>query len=713
MFFPAAVSCIQILLFFLSADLEADLPQQIHISNTFLKLSVDTQEGRFILKSISPRQTFLTYQGKVPSTSFATIRINGADYIFGSSQGRFTVKPEKTAGNTVRAEWRLGNVFVEQFLILTSSPYYTEREDTLKVIMKVRCGKNDQPRVGLRYTLDTYLGENDGVPFYMPGVGRISGTRHLNRSELPPYGYTLDTTKESNIRFQITFPEDEKGRPDEVVMASWEHFRENPWKIPEARKDTFRKDLLSINDSAVSLYWQPVLLAQDAPRSCEFYYGLYNGEEFSTNNLKILITMPEKSRAVPFFINLNLKNNSELVFQDVRIRAEPSAVSDFIFLTDQEAAIPRIGPFATRDLSFKVEPLPSASGYYDFFIRIRSLLNGALITNTIRKGVRIVNFQPVELVSDKFFSPDRDGACDTLAVTLRKDTAGKTLFVKNAQDETVRSLLLGSNVSSFVWDGTDDSGRTVAEGPYYLSVFDPDYPGESSNRPLHEVVVDVTPPALNPGITNKVVNMKRGNAFQIRPMILDTAGISRLELSIFNTNLGFFYNAFFNEPGTDPLFTWDFRDDSGQAASGEENYYIRLAARDNACNFSVATQMIFLIAKTNENRIFPDINFKFNSASVEERYYGLLDDLAAMLKNGTIGRLTLVGHTDSVGSELYNKDLSVRRARAVREYISRKLDDRQKEVIFVGKGFRAPKADNVSAEGRQINRRVEIIVERP
>lgn len=72
--------------------------------------------------------------------------------------------------------------------------------------------------------------------------------------------------------------------------------------------------------------------------------------------------------------------------------------------------------------------------------------------------------------------------------------------------------------------------------------------------------------------------------------------------------------------------------------------------------------------------------------------------------------ITVVGHTDSVGTDQYNEDLSRRRAEAVREYLISEgiAADRVKAV---GKGESAPVADNNSIEGRANNRRVEIIVE--
>ena len=71
--------------------------------------------------------------------------------------------------------------------------------------------------------------------------------------------------------------------------------------------------------------------------------------------------------------------------------------------------------------------------------------------------------------------------------------------------------------------------------------------------------------------------------------------------------------------------------------------------------------------------------------------------------------INLVGHTDSVGTEAYNQDLSERRARAVYNYlVGRGIDPGIVDVM--GMGELQPVATNETEEGRALNRRVEIHV---
>ncbi|MGD2074864.1 MAG: OmpA family protein [Gammaproteobacteria bacterium] len=71
--------------------------------------------------------------------------------------------------------------------------------------------------------------------------------------------------------------------------------------------------------------------------------------------------------------------------------------------------------------------------------------------------------------------------------------------------------------------------------------------------------------------------------------------------------------------------------------------------------------------------------------------------------------IEVVGHTDDVGDEAYNQDLSEQRARAVRDYLVSAGVDPSK-IVTVGMGESMPVASNTTDEGRAENRRVDVLV---
>jgi OmpA family len=72
-------------------------------------------------------------------------------------------------------------------------------------------------------------------------------------------------------------------------------------------------------------------------------------------------------------------------------------------------------------------------------------------------------------------------------------------------------------------------------------------------------------------------------------------------------------------------------------------------------------------------------------------------------------RLEVDGHTDSVGSEAYNQQLSEKRAASVRDYLAQQSIPIS-SVVVRGFGKTQPVASNATAAGRQQNRRVELVV---
>ena len=105
----------------------------------------------------------------------------------------------------------------------------------------------------------------------------------------------------------------------------------------------------------------------------------------------------------------------------------------------------------------------------------------------------------------------------------------------------------------------------------------------------------------------------------------------------------------------------------------------------------------------------PDVRFETNSDRLRPGAESTLNDAAATLIRNP-GLLTEVaGYTDSRGDANYNRGLSERRAKTVRDYlIDRGVDANQ--LTWRGYGESNPIADNETAEGREINRRVVLII---
>lgn len=107
-----------------------------------------------------------------------------------------------------------------------------------------------------------------------------------------------------------------------------------------------------------------------------------------------------------------------------------------------------------------------------------------------------------------------------------------------------------------------------------------------------------------------------------------------------------------------------------------------------------------------------DVSFDTGSAVIKPQMRTVLDPFAASLKDDPKAQLTIVGHTDSTGSEATNNPLSVQRAQSVRDYLAAR-GVASTRIQIDGRGEREPVADNVSDAGRAQNRRVEILLREP
>jgi OmpA-OmpF porin, OOP family len=100
------------------------------------------------------------------------------------------------------------------------------------------------------------------------------------------------------------------------------------------------------------------------------------------------------------------------------------------------------------------------------------------------------------------------------------------------------------------------------------------------------------------------------------------------------------------------------------------------------------------------------VNFAFDSAVVQEQYFTDLGELAKFLKRFEDVDVKIDGHTDSVGAETYNQQLSQRRAQAVVDTLVNQHGIAASRLQAVGYGESEPVASNDTAEGRAENRRV-------
>jgi outer membrane protein OmpA-like peptidoglycan-associated protein len=126
----------------------------------------------------------------------------------------------------------------------------------------------------------------------------------------------------------------------------------------------------------------------------------------------------------------------------------------------------------------------------------------------------------------------------------------------------------------------------------------------------------------------------------------------------------------------------------------------------------VSTNTITEIEKTKIISLAKNIYFESGKSFLTDSSKNDLDKIGAIMQNYPSINFVVEGHTDSGGKRIYNLKLSQDRADAVKKYLSQTGVDTN-NLSAIGYGFSRPKYNNVTSDGRQLNRRVEIKINDP
>jgi outer membrane protein OmpA-like peptidoglycan-associated protein len=108
-----------------------------------------------------------------------------------------------------------------------------------------------------------------------------------------------------------------------------------------------------------------------------------------------------------------------------------------------------------------------------------------------------------------------------------------------------------------------------------------------------------------------------------------------------------------------------------------------------------------------------NIQFKFDSAKLDEQYMSMLDETASTLLQNPDAIVVLEGRTDSVGNKDYNVKLGERRIEAVRRYLAVEKGVPVYKIHEISFGSEKPVAENKTRDGREKNRAVTMTVMTP
>jgi OOP family OmpA-OmpF porin len=106
-----------------------------------------------------------------------------------------------------------------------------------------------------------------------------------------------------------------------------------------------------------------------------------------------------------------------------------------------------------------------------------------------------------------------------------------------------------------------------------------------------------------------------------------------------------------------------------------------------------------------------NVEFDTGKSIVKPRYYDEIRKVTDVMKKNPELKVVIEGHTDNVGGEQYNLNLSQKRAEAIKSVMVTKFNIEPSRIAAKGFGYSKPIASNSTKEGREKNRRVEAAVE--
>jgi OmpA-OmpF porin, OOP family len=130
-----------------------------------------------------------------------------------------------------------------------------------------------------------------------------------------------------------------------------------------------------------------------------------------------------------------------------------------------------------------------------------------------------------------------------------------------------------------------------------------------------------------------------------------------------------------------------------------------------ALNFELvpSPKKVLVTLKGDKLEIAQQVHFATNKAVILADSYSLLQQVVDAVVKNNVKRLRVEGHTDNRGVKARNQTLSEERAKAVADYLAAQGIDKTR-LESVGYGDEKPVAPNLTARGRELNRRVELIV---
>lgn len=254
--------------------LKCPVGDDVQISNSSLTLGVFDSTGSINLRTADG--TLLLYPADTSNIAFQVDGSTQKSTVYGGGLNSFMIQsPTVTASDSVSVKWKMNGVS----LGIT----YKLIDNNLQVTAVMTNEEIGIHQVGLRFLLDTMLGPDDGAPLYAPDIGVKTF-----ETDIPNPAFTYWMAYDFYPNPSMTAYGTLTTIPDRVAFTWWPNSFGSLWDYacnPNQRFYTPGQTTSPASDSAVLMYYNPVILVPFVPRTVTFYYGLSRGLESWKNSI--------------------------------------------------------------------------------------------------------------------------------------------------------------------------------------------------------------------------------------------------------------------------------------------------------------------------------------------------------------------------------------------------------------------------------------------
>jgi len=329
-------------------------------------------------------------------------------------------------------------------------------------------------------------------------------------------------------------------------------------------------------------------------------------------------------------------------------------------------------------------------------------------------------------------SPNNDNMDDSTQLVISGENLDKVekwkFQIKNKYGAGVLTKSGEALPISITWDGTDGEGKVVPDGLYSCQIETREWGRLAARSEEISILVDITPPIAGVTVSTEAFTPNGDGIDDTVTLQLEARDENRLRawMVLISNKEGKVAKTFKGEEPLPRSIVWDGKDDYYQAIVPGGEYKVKLVVYDIAGNEGTSPSQELKVEmplpqlgegiKVEEEERGLKITFSvkvlfgIGKAILREDGYAIIQQAIRVLKAYPVNKVSVEGHTDSVGSAANNQKLSEMRAKAVYDYLVEVGEIDPGRLGVKGWGEERPIASNRTVRGRDLNRRVEIIV---